>query len=116
MRVIIAGSRTIEDYEAVSAAIESSGFKITEVVSGACPTGVDQLGEEWAGNQDADIPIRRFPADWKLHGNSAGVKRNGVMALYADALILVWDGQSPGSADMLRRAKQRKLKIHEVIV
>ena len=34
----------------------------------------------------------------------------------ADALILVWDGQSPGSADMLRRAKQRKLKIHEVIV
>lgn len=114
MRVIIAGSRTIEDYEAVKQAIESSGFEITEVVSGGCPTGPDWYGEVWA--TENCIRLKRYPANWKLYGKAAGIKRNGLMALYADALVLVWDGQSPGSADMLRRAKQRGLRIHETVV
>lgn len=116
MRVIVAGSRHIEDYEAVERAIRASGFDITELLSGKA-RGVDKLGEDWANSQDPPIPIKPFPANWDLHGrHRAGPIRNGVMAYYAAALILVWDGQSSGSADMLERAKIRKLKIYEVIV
>jgi len=115
MKVIVAGPRTIEDYEAVQAAILASGFLITELISGRA-RGVDSLGEDWANSQDPPIPIISYPANWELHGRKAGAIRNGIMAYYADALVLVWDGQSSGSADMLKKAKLRKLLIYEVVV
>ncbi len=45
-----------------------------------------------------------------------GHNRNKEMALYAEALILVWDGKSSGSQSMLKLAKERGLKIYEKIV
>lgn len=98
MKVIIAGSRGITDYEMIERAVESSKFVITEVVSGTA-RGVDTLGEEWAINHF--IPISRFPADWNTHGKSAGYKRNLKMGEYADALIAIWDGKSPGTKHMI---------------
>lgn len=41
MKVIIAGSRTIEDGSLIEQAVQESGFAITEVVSGCAP-GVDR--------------------------------------------------------------------------
>lgn len=116
MKVIVAGSRHIEDYEAVKNAIHASGFHITELISGKA-RGVDRLGEDWANSQDPPIPITPYPANWGLHGRRrAGPIRNGIMAYHADALVLVWDGVSTGSSDMLKKAKIRKLKIYEVII
>lgn len=106
MRIIIAGSRNITNYEYLSLACELSSFEpITEVVSG-CARGVDRLGEEWAERNG--VAIRRFPADWDLYGRSAGVRRNAIMADYADALIALWDGMSPGTLDMISRMKGRR--------
>ena len=34
------------------------------------------------------------------------------MGNYADALVLVYDGKSPGSTHMLKYAKKKKLKIY----
>lgn len=113
MKVIIAGSRTITDYQAVREAIESSGFRIREVVSGHAK-GVDTLGEFWAYSQH--IPLMQFPAEWEKYGNMAGPIRNREMAEYADALILVWDGKSHGSANMLKTAKEHGLKIYEKVI
>ena len=45
MKVIIAGSRNISDYKLVVDTIQSSGYEITEVVSGTA-VGPDQLGEQ----------------------------------------------------------------------
>lgn len=114
MKTIIAGSRTITDYLTVVAAITASGFHITEVVSGKEPKGVDALGERWAMLEG--IPIKAFPADWDTYGRPAGQIRNRQMARYADALILVWDGQSKGSTGMLRYAKEMGLEIFECVV
>jgi len=109
VRTIIAGSRSITDFHQVRVAIEFSGIKITEVISG-CARGVDTLGEQWAIT--ADVPIKRFPADWGKLGKSAGYLRNQQMADYADALIAVHDGVSRGTADMIRRAKKRGLVVY----
>lgn len=98
MKVIIAGSREGFVLEDVEAAILNSGFDITEVVSGTA-RGVDTLGEIWA--EKNGIPVKNFPADWKLHGARAGFVRNAAMARYADALIAVWDGRSPGTRNMI---------------
>lgn len=109
MKVIIAGSRTVTELPEVIKAIKLSGFEIKEVVSGACPKGVDQLGEYWANLNN--IPIKQFIAQWSIHGKGAGVLRNQLMADYADALIAVWDGESKGTADMIVRAQSKGLKV-----
>jgi len=113
MRTIIAGSRGITRFSRVLNAVESSGFEITEVVSGAA-RGVDTLGEEWAWT--SNIPIKQFPAKWKEYGKTAGFIRNQEMADYADALIAVWDGKSSGTLDMINRAKENNLKVFVDIV
>lgn len=98
MKVIIAGSRTIKDYEKVFAAVNASGFDITEVVSGGAK-GVDSLGEEFAEEQR--LGILKFIPDWDGLGKRAGFARNAEMAVYADALVAVWDGQSKGTKHMI---------------
>lgn len=98
MKVVVAGSREIYDYQSVVTAIELSGFQITEVVSGTA-RGPDRLGEQWA--RENHIKITRFPADWKSLGPAAGPIRNKQMAEYADAAVVVWDGSSSGSKNMI---------------
>ncbi len=98
MKVIIAGSRSITDYDFVCRVIEESCFKITEVISGTA-RGVDQLGERWA--KENGIPVAKFPADWDKNGKAAGYIRNTDMGSYGDGLIAVWDGKSKGTGHMV---------------
>ena len=101
MKVIIAGSRTITDYNLVKLAVEKSGWfdEITEIVSG-CARGVDQLAIRFA--KEHNIPIAKFPADWDKHGRGAGYIRNAEMGKYGDALIAVIKDDSPGTTNMVK--------------
>lgn len=98
MKVIIAGSREVEDEILVFEAYQLAKFVATEVVSGGC-RGVDAAGEQFA--TDFNIPIKVFPADWIKYGKGAGPMRNRQMAKYADALIAIWDGKSRGTKNMI---------------
>jgi hypothetical protein len=113
MKTIIAGSRGITDQKAVDEAIAECGWKITEVVCGKA-AGVDSLGEAWATAQN--VSLKAFPADWHTFGRAAGFRRNADMAEYAEALILVWDGNSPGSRMMKDIARRKGLKIAETVI
>lgn len=110
MKTIIAGSRGITDYEVVHQAMGACPFTsdITEVLSGAA-RGVDMLGAKWALMHT--IPVRYFRADWNFYGRQAGALRNLIMANNADALVAVWDGQSRGTAHMIKVAKLKGLKL-----
>ena len=47
------------------------------LLSGACPRGADRIAETvWA---KANLPIKRFPADWERFGKRAGFVRNAEM-------------------------------------
>lgn len=109
MKVIIAGSRCINDYEVLLEAIKNSEFYITEVISGGA-IGVDALGERWARSNRKNLHI--YKANWKEQGNSAGRIRNVKMAENADALIAIWDGVSPGTKHMIETATLFKLKVY----
>lgn len=110
MKVIIAGSRSGPSYADLTYALAQCGFReeITEVVSGSA-LGADAHGERWA--KTFGLPVKHFLANWETYGKNAGPLRNEQMAQYADALVLVWDGQSRGSSDMLKRAKRHGLKV-----
>jgi hypothetical protein len=98
MKVIIAGSRTIKDRWTIYEAIHTAAFPIHEVVCGGA-RGVDTVGRHWG--KIHGIPVCEFPADWERYGRGAGAIRNTEMGDYADALIAVWDGKSPGTNHMV---------------
>lgn len=110
MKCIIAGSRTINHYHMLEAAIEESGWadKIIQVVSGGAK-GVDALGEEWAYRNHRQLII--FPADWDTYGRSAGIRRNKQMALWASHAIVLWDGASRGSKNIIDQATRSGLEV-----
>ena len=109
MRVIIAGSRWIRGYRAVCWAVESSGFDVSQVLSGGAP-GVDRLAVRWA--REHRIPVRIFYPDWIGLGRRAGPVRNEWMAEEADALIALWDGRSRGTRHMIATARRSGLRLH----
>lgn len=128
MRVIIAGSRVINDPSVLGRAISDSGFLITEVVCG-CASGVDELGRRWA--MENNIPVRKFPAAWEdlsvpnaliitrpdgsRYNHNAGYSRNIEMAEYADALIAIPKRtirRRSGTTHMISEAKKRGLLVH----
>ena len=113
MRTIVAGSRTVTEYNLVADAIASAPWSISTVISGGAK-GVDELGEAYAYLHK--IPLEVFNANWNKYGRSAGHMRNEEMAINADALIAIWDGESRGTANMIETAKKYKLKVHVRVV
>ena len=113
MKVIIAGSRSISNYEIVCKTIEESTFELSEVVSGGAQ-GIDLLGERYA--KEHSKPIKQFIPDWDKYGKSAGPRRNELMALYSEALIYIYDGKSKGTKNMIELAKRYKLKTYGIIL
>lgn len=109
MKVIIAGSRSIQDIHTIDHACHMVDWLFDEVVSGAA-VGVDKLGEEWANQMG--IPVKQFFAEWDKHGKAAGVIRNNDMAHYADALIAIWDGKSKGTLHMINSMVTLKKPVY----
>ena len=113
MKTIIAGSRTITNYQLVEDAVKECGWDVSYVISGHA-NGVDKLGEIWAANNN--IICHVIPADWDIFGRKAGFLRNIEMAKKSEALVLIWDGKSKGSKMMLEIAKRKGLMIYEKVV
>ena len=59
---------------------------------------------------------KTFLPDWKTKGRAAGPIRNKEMAIYADILLLIWDGKSRGSKSMKDEMLKLQKPIYEVII
>ena len=112
-RVIIAGSRSFDDYRLLSETMDKLlankhlFHKITVLCGMA--RGADLLGARYAKSRGYNI--RYFPADWDKHGRAAGIIRNEEMARNADALAAFWDGTSTGTKNMIETAQRYGLAI-----
>ena len=119
MKVIIAGSRTIVPSSSlISKAIKDSGFNVTEIVSGGAE-GVDLSAQMYCMDRGIRTSGDNFYVPswvWDVLGKKAGPLRNQAMAKYADAAIVIWTGQSPGSRNMINQMKQLGKPVFEVIV
>lgn len=122
MRLIIAGSRHIDAKPIINGILLMLKLEeeISEVISGGAD-GVDAAGEAWQKSMSELCgkfapTLKLFRADWERHGRAAGPIRNAEMADYADALLLIWDGKSKGSASMKAEMKKRLKPIYEVVL
>lgn len=124
MKLIVAGSRKLDVSDSfITGCLEFfnllarhdsfDDLSVTEIVSGTA-SGIDTSGEYWAGIWE--VPIKKFPADWDTHGKSAGYKRNLEMGQYADALLLIWDGESKGSGHMKEIMRKLNKPIYEIVL
>lgn len=112
MRIIIAGSRTFNDYgylcQKMDKVTKNLKNKIT-IISGHAK-GADQLGEQWAFERMHEKEI--YHTDWKTYGKSAGMLRNCEMIdSEVDCLCVFWDGKSPGTKQAIEYAKKKGLKV-----
>jgi hypothetical protein len=109
-RIIIAGGRDFKDTEEHKQwlLIKLLELKVTEVVCGMA-RGADLFGKKVA--EENNIIVKKFPADWKKYGNSAGYKRNVQMAEYADICILFPGGK--GTKHMKDIAIEKGLEVIE---
>lgn len=115
-RVIIAGTRTFNDYELLRDRLDlllSNRLPHVAIVSG-CASGADKLGERYA--LERGLELHNYPAEWNKYGNSAGPRRNKLMAQYANACVVFWDGKSRGSRNMIEEAKANNLDLRVVRV
>jgi hypothetical protein len=112
-RVIIAGSRTFNDYEYLEKKCDTllSKKENIKIISGGA-SGADKLGERYSKKKGYKLSV--FLADWNRFGKSAGPRRNKKMGDNADALIAFWDGQSRGTKHMIDYANSINLKVRVV--
>lgn len=107
-RIIVCGSRGWEDAQAIRSVLQGLEPGEDTVVHGNAH-GADRLAGEIAVELGLEVEVH--PADWST-GKGAGFARNEKMAsLGADACIAFWDGQSPGTRDMMDRAERHGIKV-----
>ena len=110
-RIIVAGSRTFNDYKALKRVLDHYIVGVNEavtIISGGA-RGADALAERYAWERC--IPFECYPANWKKYGLAAGPIRNEQMAANGDALIAFWDGKSRGTKHMIETATRRGLAV-----
>ncbi len=122
MRIIIAGSRTFRDKNLLYSFSDSVLKNINKediIILNGCQVSYDEETEErYGADYFADLYLKDrgytpdyYPAAWKTLGKKAGPIRNLKMGENAQALILYWDLQTPGSRGMLKIAIEKELMI-----
>ena len=121
-KVVIAGSRTFTNYlvlvQVINQMIEEKWVTEPFHLIWGTASGVDTLAYEVLV-EDNNYTHTAFPAEWdnidvpgaviKYHRNGepynavAGHQRNTTMAQVADKGIIIWDGVSRGTKDMMKK-------------
>jgi hypothetical protein len=113
MKVIICGGRKLTKMQvlldALKALHEVMPAEITDVIHGDAQ-GADHLADLWAETHSVDR--LKVPANWNRYGPPAGAIRNRRMLTFEPDLVLaLWDGQSKGTASMIREAKKAGVPV-----
>lgn len=114
MKLIIAGSRTLRpSFDFILSSIKMLGIcDIEQIVSGGAE-GVDSEAEHFASHMDVSFELFPYREEF---GKAGGPIRNAEMAEYGDELLLIWNGTSRGSANMLTEMKKRGKPVYEIIL
>lgn len=112
MRIVVCGSRTWRDADAIRTRLMDLPSDAEIIVGGAA--GADWLAERVA--RDLGFTVRVMPAEWRdKHGAynpRAGFERNTRMLdENPDLVIAFWDGTSRGTENTLKGAEARGIKV-----
>jgi len=96
----VVGSRNFHNYAVFCDILNN--YQFSKIVSGGA-TGVDSLAARYA--QERNIPILEIKPDYGSHpGRIAPIIRNKEIVNISDCVIVLWDGESPGTRFTLNYA------------
>ena len=109
MKVLIAGSRSIGEYD-LSLVVPSD---VELIISGGA-SGIDALAEKFADAHKISKLILR--PNYKKYKRAAPLKRNEIMIDFADMVIVIWDGVSKGSLYTIEYAKKKNKSLKVITI
>ena len=108
MKILIAGSRDITDFDLTEYIPDEAEL----IISGGAK-GIDALAESFADTHKISKLIMR--PDYKKYGKAAPLLRNKQMVDMADMIIVIWNGKSKGTKYTLDYAQSKNKKVTLVI-
>lgn len=111
MRVLVCGGRDFEDATFLNWVLDTlHAKKPIEIIIHGCARGADSFADEWAVRTKGCTSYG-VPADWKKHGQRAGMIRNRLMLENGRPdLVLAFEGGA-GTRDMTSVAVAAKVKV-----
>ncbi len=107
MKLLIAGSRSIEDFD-LSPYIPED----TDIILSGGAKGVDTLAEKYADDRKLSKIILR--PRYRLYQKAAPIKRNEELVALADKVLIIWDGKSKGTKHTIDYAKSINREIQVI--
>jgi predicted Rossmann-fold nucleotide-binding protein len=112
VKILVCGGRNYRDeervYDQLDTLQEIGGVSL--IIEGGAH-GADSLARRWA--HDRGIHCVTMLALWDHYGPSAGPKRNAAMLLLQPDLVMAFPGGA-GTADMVKKARERKIDVMEI--
>ena len=100
LKVAIIGSRNLK----VNDFSKFLPSDTTEIVSGGA-RGIDTCARKYAKSNG--IKLTEFFPDYDTYGRIAPLIRNDMIIDYADMVLGFWDGESNGTAYVIKKAKKK---------
>ena len=110
MKLAVVGSRSIYP-ENIGQYIPED---VTEIVSGGAK-GADSAAADYA--RAKGLKLTEFLPEYDKYGRGAPLKRNHLIAEYADAVLAFWDGESRGTVYTINLFKKlgKPVKIMKAV-
>ena len=108
MKLLIAGSRSITDFDLAPYIPDGTDL----IISGGA-NGIDALAEKYADKKKISKLIVRPRYD--LYGKAAPIKRNETMVELADTVLIIWDGKSKGTNSTINFSKKLNKELILII-
>ena len=109
MKLLIAGSRGIDDFDISEYMPEN-----VEVIISGGAKGIDTIAEKYADDHGIEKIIIR--PDYARYGRAAPIKRNEEMVEIADYVLVIWDGKSRGTKYTADYATKKNKIVKIVLV
>lgn len=115
MKIIIAGSRSFQNYKLLKEKMDKLTIKLDNIVviSGHA-LGTDRLGERWAWENGFTCEV--YHPDYTKYGKEAPIIRNKEMCKVASSLVAFWDQKSLGTRHIIEHARKQGLQVKVIKV
>ena len=112
--LMVTGSRRHNDWGLIRSVLDMfvQDYGHPNLVIHGDANGADTFAQIWAQNNH--LPIRKYPAEWHIHGKKAGPMRNTEMVNVATHCYAFPLEDSKGTWDAVKKAKEKGIIVQVI--